>query len=110
MLSNDMPCLAADRAPPSRRGADRLQLLWGGEWSINEAIASGCASVGALGGKLKCGTNCGSCVPELNALLAAQRTRRNGGAQRRLRLGGTLPNRFQLILELPTGLREQEKR
>ncbi|MGS3572073.1 bacterioferritin-associated ferredoxin, partial [Klebsiella pneumoniae] len=45
-----------------------------GEWSINEAIASGCASVGALGGKLKCGTNCGSCVPELNALLAAQRT------------------------------------
>ncbi|HHO9362199.1 TPA: (2Fe-2S)-binding protein, partial [Klebsiella pneumoniae] len=26
-------------------------------------------------GKLKCGTNCGSCVPELNALLAAQRTR-----------------------------------
>ncbi|HHO9479692.1 TPA: hypothetical protein ACRYYH_004643, partial [Klebsiella pneumoniae] len=23
----------------------------------------------------KCGTNCGSCVPELNALLAAQRTR-----------------------------------
>ncbi|HHO9107885.1 hypothetical protein ACWGVW_19580, partial [Klebsiella pneumoniae] len=24
---------------------------------------------------LKCGTNCGSCVPELNALLAAQRTR-----------------------------------
>ncbi|HIC0038207.1 TPA: (2Fe-2S)-binding protein, partial [Klebsiella variicola] len=46
-----------------------------GERSINEAIASGCASVGALGGKLKCGTNCGSCVPELNALLAAQRTR-----------------------------------
>ncbi|HBT7117427.1 TPA: hypothetical protein MCI42_001673, partial [Klebsiella pneumoniae] len=39
------------------------------------AIASGCASVGALGGKLKCGTNCGSCVPELNALLAAQRIR-----------------------------------
>ncbi|MFO5451910.1 hypothetical protein ACLBO7_25080, partial [Klebsiella pneumoniae] len=24
---------------------------------------------------LKCGTNCGPCVPELNALLAAQRTR-----------------------------------
>ena len=46
-----------------------------GERSISEAIASGCASVGALGAKLKCGTNCGSCVPELNALLAAQRTR-----------------------------------
>ncbi|MFO5977362.1 hypothetical protein ACLBSL_21390, partial [Klebsiella pneumoniae] len=23
----------------------------------------------------ECGTNCGPCVPELNALLAAQRTR-----------------------------------
>ncbi|ODP91953.1 hypothetical protein A9502_13115 [Klebsiella pneumoniae] len=76
MLPNDMPCLAADRAPPSRRGGRIVCSCFGvGEWSINEAIASGCASVGALGGKLKCGTNCGSCVPELNALLAAQRTR-----------------------------------
>lgn len=76
MLSNDMPCLAADRAPPSRREGRIVCSCFGvGEWSINEAIASGCASVGALGGKLKCGTNCGSCVPELNALLAAQRTR-----------------------------------
>ncbi|HCM6497369.1 TPA: (2Fe-2S)-binding protein, partial [Klebsiella quasipneumoniae] len=43
--------------------------------AIGEAIASGCASVGALGTRLKCGTNCGSCVPELNALLATQPAR-----------------------------------
>jgi assimilatory nitrate reductase catalytic subunit len=45
-----------------------------GERAIGEAIASGCRHVGALG-KLKCGTNCGSCVPELNALLAEAQVR-----------------------------------
>lgn len=39
-----------------------------GEKSIKEAILSGgCSSVEALGKKLKCGTNCGSCIPELKA-------------------------------------------
>nr|pir nitrate reductase (EC 1.7.99.4) nasA - Klebsiella pneumoniae [Klebsiella pneumoniae] len=43
-----------------------------GERAIGEAIAGGCRSPGGrLGGKLKCGTNCGSCIPELKALLAA---------------------------------------
>lgn len=41
-----------------------------GKRSINETIASSRASVGALGEELKCGTNCGSYVSELNALLA----------------------------------------
>ncbi|WP_374941803.1 (2Fe-2S)-binding protein, partial [Buttiauxella brennerae] len=27
-------------------------------------------SVGLLGEKLRCGTNCGSCIPELRALIA----------------------------------------
>lgn len=40
-----------------------------GENAIREAIASGCDSAAALGSKLRCGTNCGSCVPELKALL-----------------------------------------
>ncbi|MDU2496727.1 MAG: nitrate reductase [Klebsiella grimontii] len=43
-----------------------------GERAIGEAIAGGCRTPGALGGKLKCGTNCGSCIPELKALLAAK--------------------------------------
>lgn len=41
-----------------------------GENTINAAIASGCRSAAALGKTLRCGTNCGSCVPELNALIA----------------------------------------
>ena len=36
---------------------------------IQEAIASGCNSVNALGNKLKCGTNCGSCKSELSELI-----------------------------------------
>ena len=40
-----------------------------GEKTIRAAIANGCKSVGLLGEKLRCGTNCGSCIPELKALL-----------------------------------------
>jgi assimilatory nitrate reductase catalytic subunit len=40
-----------------------------GEGAILGAIRSGCASVEALGQRLKAGSNCGSCVPELKALL-----------------------------------------
>lgn len=45
-----------------------------GERAINEAIASGCRTPGELGKALKCGTNCGSCIPELKALLALVKT------------------------------------
>lgn len=37
--------------------------------SIHAAIDEGCHSTKALGERLRCGTNCGSCVPELNALI-----------------------------------------
>jgi len=40
-----------------------------GEKVITRAIAEGCESAAALGAMLKCGTNCGSCVPELNEML-----------------------------------------
>ena len=40
-----------------------------GEKTIKEAIKLGqCKSVEALGESLKCGTNCGSCIPEFKAL------------------------------------------
>jgi assimilatory nitrate reductase catalytic subunit len=42
-----------------------------GSRAIEAAIASGCASAEALGQTLKCGTNCGSCVPELSAMVRA---------------------------------------
>ncbi|MCU6668981.1 nitrate reductase [Enterobacteriaceae bacterium H4N4] len=43
-----------------------------GENAIREAIAEGCDSAAALGAKLRCGTNCGSCVPELKAMLCVK--------------------------------------
>ena len=42
-----------------------------GRNSLTQAIAAGCASVAQLGEKLKAGTNCGSCLPELRALIDA---------------------------------------
>ncbi|WP_054112521.1 nitrate reductase [Marinagarivorans algicola] len=42
--------------------------------TINQKIRSGCQSAEALGQVLKCGTNCGSCIPELNAMIQACRS------------------------------------
>ena len=42
------------------------------EQRIREAIQSGCRSVTELGDRLSCGTRCGSCIPELKALLAQE--------------------------------------
>ena len=40
------------------------------EGRIIAAIAGGCTSAAAIGGQLKAGTNCGSCIPELKRLIA----------------------------------------
>ncbi|RAH38434.1 nitrate reductase [Halomonas sp. SL1] len=40
-----------------------------GQTTIVEAIRAGDASVEALGARLACGTQCGSCIPELKSLL-----------------------------------------
>lgn len=40
-----------------------------GEKQVNEAIVNGAKSVIELGKVLKCGTNCGSCISELNGLI-----------------------------------------
>lgn len=45
-----------------------------GETAIRQAIAQGYDSPAALGAALKCGTNCGSCLPELKQLLATPAT------------------------------------
>jgi assimilatory nitrate reductase catalytic subunit len=37
--------------------------------AIKSAIAGGCTSVEQIGARLKAGTNCGSCIPELKRLL-----------------------------------------
>jgi assimilatory nitrate reductase catalytic subunit len=38
---------------------------------IEAAIADGCATAAAIGERTRAGTNCGSCLPELRALLAS---------------------------------------
>jgi assimilatory nitrate reductase catalytic subunit len=44
-------------------------LFGAGEAAILEAIQSRYATATDIGARLKAGTNCGSCVPELKALL-----------------------------------------
>jgi len=43
------------------------------ESDIVDEIKQGCSTPEALGEKLKCGTNCGSCIPELKELIAANK-------------------------------------
>ncbi|MBV9461258.1 MAG: molybdopterin-dependent oxidoreductase [Bradyrhizobium sp.] len=45
-----------------------------GRASICDAIASGARSAAEIGAKLKAGTNCGSCIPELKRLIAQTET------------------------------------
>jgi assimilatory nitrate reductase catalytic subunit len=41
-----------------------------GRTTICDAIAAGAASAAEIGARLKAGTNCGSCIPELKRLIA----------------------------------------
>ncbi|MBD3896877.1 molybdopterin-dependent oxidoreductase [Halomonas sp. ML-15] len=45
-----------------------------GQKAIVSAIRSGDASVEALGARLACGTQCGSCIPELKSLIEEERS------------------------------------
>ncbi|MCR4346289.1 MAG: molybdopterin-dependent oxidoreductase [Sulfuricaulis sp.] len=65
--------------PPkgSRESGRQVCACFGvGEVAILEAIQSGCATAADIGARLKAGTNCGSCLPELKALLAQQDARK----------------------------------
>jgi assimilatory nitrate reductase catalytic subunit len=41
-----------------------------GRATICDAIAAGAATTAEIGARLKAGTNCGSCIPELKRLIA----------------------------------------
>ncbi|WP_199634962.1 nitrate reductase [Serratia sp. PAMC26656] len=91
----DRPAILSAFAQPPVGGPQRLALLAGrgvagqpaagaticscfgvGENRIIAAIQAGCHSASELGERLQCGTNCGSCLPELKKLIqqhAAQR-------------------------------------
>jgi assimilatory nitrate reductase catalytic subunit len=70
----DRAGLLAGRPPAA--GDDRGRLVCAcfgvGRNTILRAIRQhGCATAGQIGGRTKAGTNCGSCIPELKAMLAA---------------------------------------
>lgn len=64
--------LLAGRAAPGQlaQGRTVCSCFGVGEPQILAAIGRGCGSTQALGEALQCGTNCGSCLPELKKLLA----------------------------------------
>lgn len=49
-----------------------------GEQAILQAVAEGCRTPAALGAALKCGTNCGSCLPELRQIIVIQQVEMAG--------------------------------
>ncbi|PWW10886.1 nitrate reductase [Mangrovibacter plantisponsor] len=63
--------LLAGRSLGDTRGAQTVCSCFGTQArDISQAIASGCHTVSSLGKQLGCGTNCGSCIPELKSLLS----------------------------------------
>ncbi len=60
------------RQPPSDLAAQRIlcSCFQVSEARIREAIEGGATTPEALGKALRCGTNCGSCIPELQQLIA----------------------------------------
>ncbi len=76
----DWISLAAQDKAGEHRGAMICSCFEVYEQQIYQAIQKGCRSAAQLGNKLKCGTNCGSCVPELNQMLANNQNQLNRGA------------------------------
>jgi assimilatory nitrate reductase catalytic subunit len=57
--------------PTADAGATVCACFNVGRNTIEAAIAAGCRDTAALGARLKAGTNCGSCLPELQRMLTA---------------------------------------
>src|SRR3984957_17137850 len=57
-----------------------------GRTTISDAIAAGAASTAEIGARLKAGTNCGSCIPELKRLIAQADAVGNGTDHERRQL------------------------
>lgn len=64
--------LAGRGAPGPAAGRIICSCMAVGEQTILQAVAQGCSTTQALGEKLKCGTQCGSCIPELKQLLLSE--------------------------------------
>lgn len=78
LFADSTPLWRAIAAGPQRTGATGPMICTCFEVTQDEilsAIAAGADSTTELGDALRCGTNCGSCVPELNQLIAQRTTR-----------------------------------
>lgn len=67
--------LAGGGAQPTPRGRTVCSCMGVSEAAICAAIAAGCDTPAALGKQSGCGTQCGSCLPELRALIASSLTK-----------------------------------
>ena len=75
-LNERFTVLAGSSGDPSQDvGAIICSCYQIGENQINQAINDGCFTTEALGEKLKCGTNCGSCIPELSSMIDAEKAK-----------------------------------
>lgn len=63
--------LLAGGGAQTPRGRTVCSCMGVSETAICEAITQGCDTPAALGKRLGCGTQCGSCVPELRGLIAS---------------------------------------
>jgi len=71
LSADQRQCLLAGRSVETEEiGALVCSCFQVGDRQIASAIRRGHATLEALGRTLKCGTNCGSCVPEIRELLA----------------------------------------
>jgi len=64
--------LAGSLAQAEDKGEIICSCFQVGSKQIQQAVAEGASSVDELGARLKCGTNCGSCVPELKPFMPIQ--------------------------------------
>jgi len=64
--------LAGSLAQAEDKGEIICSCFQVGSKQIQQAVAEGASSVAELGARLKCGTNCGSCVPELKPFMPIQ--------------------------------------
>jgi len=71
----DIQILLAGKAPSPELLSRKVCSCYSvSEYSIEQALNEGCNSLDALGKKLKCGTNCGSCKPEIQLLIEQHKT------------------------------------
>ena len=83
LSARERACLLAGRPedPCLDSGVTVCACFGVGRNAIEAAIAGGCDDPSSIGHRLRAGTNCGSCVPELRRLIANAEPHRVGGGR-----------------------------